>query len=180
MNKIVSILITAVIFATSACAQKKNQARSSEENKPKVTYKVKTLATVSNETLFSAITNDYKGKVVLIDFWATWCGPCRKAMTDIDQIKPALMKKGVAFVYVTGETSPEATWTEMIKKIDGDHYRLTNEQWKYLCENMGITGIPCYLLLDKKGNVAYSNVGTGGYPGNEFIQKKIEQALSAE
>ena len=128
--------------------------------------------------ILPAITKAYEGKVVLIDFWATWCGPCRAAMKTIDAIKPELEKKGVVFVYVTGETSPQATWDTMIKKISGDHYRLTNKQWSDLGSQLGMQGIPCYLMLNKDGSVAYSNVTEGGYPGNEIIQNNAEVALT--
>lgn len=147
------------------------------EDKPAAT--VKTIAaTVSGADILPAITKNYSGKVVLIDFWATWCPPCRAAMKTIDAIKPALQKKGCVFVYVTGETSPKADWDKMIPNIAGDHYRLTDKQWGELCKQLGIPGIPCYLLLNKDGSVAYSNVTTAGYPGNDVIQNNVEVALT--
>ncbi|MDY3942813.1 MAG: TlpA disulfide reductase family protein [Alloprevotella sp.] len=140
---------------------------------------VKTLpAHLTGEKLLAAIKKNYEGRVALVDFWATWCGPCRMAMKEIDKIKPTYINKGVAFVYITGETSPLNTWQEMLPSIDGDHYRLTKTQWESLGKLLNITGIPAYLLLNKDGSTAYDNLTEGGYPGNELIQNNIEVALT--
>lgn len=175
--------MSALVAGTSCGQQKQStpaQPQAQTASQPAENYKVKSIApTVAGDAILNSITADYKGKVTLIDFWATWCGPCRRAMAEIDSIKPELIKRGVQFVYVTGETSPEATWQQMIRKIDGDHYRLTKQQWDDLCSRLQIPGIPSYMLLGKDGSVAYSNLTEGGYPGNELIKAEIEKALNA-
>lgn len=176
MKKILTLAAFALCFAGCGQAQtEKNAATTTEKN---VQSHVRIVDTaIPGDYVVEEIAKTFKGKVVLIDFWATWCGPCRMAMKQIHDIKPELTEKGVVFAYVTGETSPEADWTKMIADIDGQHYRLTKEQWRDLCESLGIPGIPAYLLLGKDGKPAYDNLSEGGYPGSEVLKNNIEVAL---
>ena len=126
---------------------------------------------------YDQIMKSYEGKVVVLDFWATWCPPCRAAMLEVDKIKPALMDKGVCFVYITGETSPQKDFDKMMPNIHGDHYRLTNAQWGEICKTLNIPGIPAYAVVGKDGSMEYNSLSRGGFPGNETIVNAAETAL---
>jgi len=92
----------------------------------------------------------YKGQPVLVDFWATWCGPCRMAMKTIEPLKKELWGK-CAFVYVTSPTSPQATWSKMVPGIHGDHFYVSEKQWGTLMKQFQVQGIPAYIVVDSKG-----------------------------
>lgn len=182
MKKTLFIAMCVAMLGLPSCAQKKTNApapKAATETKQATDaeYTVKTLPTTVTSNILQEIEKDYKGKIAVIDIWATWCPPCRRAMAMIDLIKPKYMKQGVKFVYITGETSPEQTWNEMIPKIHGDHYRLTKAQWETLMTEQGIPGIPVYKVINKDGSVAFSNLTQGGYPGNEAIGAVLDESL---
>ena len=112
---------------------------------------------VADEKLIDAIAARYKGKVVLIDFWATWCAPCRESIARFEPRKKQFENDRVVFVYITGEHAPKTKWLEMIGDIQGEHYRLDGKQWNYVCRQFKIDGIPSYMVVDKKGKVQLRN-----------------------
>ena len=141
-----------------------------EENKKKGGFKVMEFdESLKGEDVFKALIAPYKGKPLLVDFWATWCGPCKAAMKTILPVKEKLMGQ-VNFIYITGPSSPKATWSNMIPDIHGDHYYVTKEQWNTLLDQFESQGIPTYVIVDKDGNVVTKHIG---YPGNEVIEEEL-------
>jgi thiol-disulfide isomerase/thioredoxin len=128
---------------------------------------------VAPENILQTILDRYKGKVVLIDIWATWCGPCRQGHATMKPWKQELKGKNIQFVYITSPSSPLKTWQEMIKDIDGDHYYLTKEQYNYILNKYESEGIPTYAIYNTKGEQTFKNIG---FPGNDVIRKELEAA----
>ena len=128
---------------------------------------------VTPEDILHTILDKYKGKAVLIDIWATWCGPCRAGHKAMAPMKEQMKSQNVQFVYITSPSSPLSTWQEMIKDIDGDHYYLTNEQYGYILQKYESEGIPTYAIYNAKGEQTYKSIG---FPGPDTIKNEIEKA----
>lgn len=135
---------------------------------------IKSTPTVAPKELMTAIISQYKGKVVFVDFWATWCGPCLAAMKEFREAKSSYKNKDIVFVYITNSSSPLKLWEEKIKGIGGDQYYLTEKEWKSLEESFNFTGIPIYQLYDTNGKLEKQ---FEGYPGTDEMKTIIEQLL---
>ncbi len=124
---------------------------------------------VSGDKLLQTIVAQHSGKVVFFDLWATWCGPCKIGITAMEPLKEKLKDSDIVFVYLTNETSPEATWKKHVANIPGLHYRLTDEIWKQI---PNITAIPQYYLYDRQGRRQWEQTGF-----DEEVLKDIEQQI---
>ena len=120
-----------------------------EMNSSSKTTEVKT----EGDEIFDSIIKKFKGKVIYVDFWATWCAPCRDGIEQIKPLKAELADKNIVFVYITNPTSPEKAYKEMIPNIRGEHFRLSQDEWNYLVKKFNIYGIPHYALVDKTGKL---------------------------
>ena len=129
---------------------------------------------VQGADILPAILSAHRGQAVLLDFWATWCGPCKKSFTAMRPLKESLSGKDIVYIYLTGPTSPELVWRGAVSGMNGVHYRLSKPQWDYLCKSYGITGIPGYLVIGYDGKLLARYVG---FPGVDVLQKDLLRAM---
>ena len=162
-----------------ALTQMNNKVKQTiEENKKKSGYTVTrvNIADIPAEELFNAITTPYRGKVVFVDFWATWCGPCKAAMRASEPVKKDFAGKDIVFLYLAGENSPKGTWEQMIPDIKGEHYRMTDAQWTYICNKFGVQGVPSYMIIAKDGTPTHFQVGfMGADKMKEMLMKELDK-----
>lgn len=147
------------------------ETKSSEDNVDKK-HIVEKAPDVESDKIIEAIVAKHKGKVVLVDLWATWCGPCLNGMKKMKDIKPQMAEKDVVIVYITDTSSPESDWNGMLSDIGGIHYRLDKKQFNALKGKYEFRGIPTYIVFDKEGNKAYQR---SGYPGNEMFIEELSK-----
>jgi thiol-disulfide isomerase/thioredoxin len=133
--------------------------------------------TFSKGELLDSIVSQYRGKAIVVDFWATWCVPCLDATEKMKQLKEEFQKEDVVFVYITSSSSPKGLWQTQIDKMKGEHYYLYDYEWKSIVNSnkYGFKSIPTYIIFDKSGN--FKDKITG-YPGNDAIRKMITELLN--
>lgn len=164
------------VYKQTLLAMNDDVLKKIEENKKKTGYTVNEVPQVANEELFEAIISKYEGKVIFVDFWATWCGPCRMAMKAAEPVKTALAGKDIVYLYITNESSPLGAWKNMIPDIHGEHYRVTDAQWGYLSKHFNIRGVPSYLIVDKEGKQVHFQTGfMGAEKMQEMLLKEVEK-----
>ena len=104
--------------------------------------------------------NDFKGKYLLIDFWASWCPDCRKSNPYMVQLHDSLKEKGVQFLCISFDTNPQA-WKNCIAKDSLDWTHASEmKKWKEtnISKSYGIKWIPTFYLIDPKGNVVFTAI----------------------
>lgn len=128
------------------------------------------------ESVLDDILGRYKGKVVVVDVWATWCGPCIEASGKIKKVKEKLGEDDVVFVYLTNESSDLDKWNEFIDYLGGEQYYLYDNQYQKIANDFSIQEIPSYLVFGRDGRLRERNLG--GYMGNEKLTEWIKNALN--
>ncbi len=117
------------------------------------------------------------GKVVLLDFWATWCGPCKAASPTMQKLHDKFGKKGLM---VIGANTLEPNGKQAATKYQKEHkysYTFTYGNEK-LTKELGIRGIPLFVFIDKKGKVAKTMMGYGPQRDPEF-EALVKKLLAA-
>jgi len=115
--------------------------------------------------------SDYAGKVILLNFWATWCPPCRKEIPDLSEISKELGKKDFVMIGVSVDQEPAKL--DIYLKSNTIPYKIVNESGNLLTFYMYAAGnnqnvIPQTYIIDKKGNIVEKIIG--GLSKQDFLK----------
>lgn len=117
--------------------------------------------------------SNYKGHVVIVDFWATWCGPCREMLPHLQQLWESNKDKGLQVFAISTESADKVAAFQSESKFDFPCY---TDESKEVNSAYGITGYPTTLVIGKDGKVVYSTIGMDANTPGE-IDAAVESAL---
>ncbi|WP_194975641.1 TlpA family protein disulfide reductase [Aquiflexum lacus] len=119
--------------------------------------------------------SDLKGKLVYIDIWATWCGPCIAEHPHWDKMKEEYKDKPVAFLTVSIDDTKEP-WEKMVKnkKMDGLQWFAENAWQSELTQFFMVNAIPRFLLLDTEGKILDPSADRPSGDIRETLDKHLE------
>lgn len=119
--------------------------------------------------------SDFKGKVVLVDVWATWCGPCRSEIPYLKKLEKEMKGTNVVFIGVSvDESKDKQKWEDFIHKEKMEGIQLFASGWSKITEYYKITGIPRFMVFDKKGNIVSAN---SPRPSDPALKAMLETEL---
>lgn len=117
--------------------------------------------------------SDYKGKVVLMSFWATWCGPCKEEMPHLQKLYTAKKDEGFVVLSISTDDARSASKVKpWIKKNQYDFPVLLDKESSVIAQYNPSKTLPYTVVVDQKGEIA--KVHAGYNPGDE---KELEELV---
>lgn len=116
---------------------------------------IKLESEIDQSTTLESIIAANEGKVIYLDFWASWCAPCIKEMPSSKSVSSNYEDKDVVFIYISMDRRKK-DWQKAIEKHQlntGQHYRITNANNSKGFEDLNIPFIPRYMIYDKEGKL---------------------------
>ena len=126
---------------------------------------------------------DFKGKVVLVNFWATWCAPCVREMPGIDKLQAKLGGKDFTVVAVNEDRGGAARARPFIERLGMTHLALYVDSKMAMMRAFKVNGLPTSFLLDREGRIVGKLEGIAEWDTPEvenLIRHYTKQRTSAE
>jgi len=121
--------------------------------------------------------DDYTGKVVLLNIWATWCPPCRAEMPALDRLAGEMEGADFAVVALSADRAGAEHVARFFKEIQVEHLKVMHDRSGHVARRAGVLGLPVTLILDRQGREIGRMLGDADWDSPEaraLIRKIIE------
>ena len=113
------------------------------------------------KAILDKLIEPYRGKIVYLDIWGTWCAPCKRKLSESHKLKADLRDYDIVYLYLAN-CSPEKSWKNVIAEYNLTepncvHYNLPADQQHAVEQYVGLTGYPTYRLFDKQSRMHHLN-----------------------
>lgn len=137
----------------------------------------------STMTSISEALRPLRGKVVYVDVWATWCGPCKEMFSHVPAFKEKAKDLDIAYLYLSiDRPQAEITWRKSVPyyNLTGYHLlagkELTEAVYRELGNERGMLSIPRFLIVDKEGKIVVPNAASPNQP--EKLIQQLKEVLA--
>lgn len=120
----------------------------------------------------------YKGKVTLINIWATWCGPCRREMPSIERLYISYQNQGFRVAAVSVDEG-DSTAILAYARQEGLTFDILHDRSGNIQQLFQTIGVPQSFLIGRDGRVAYTSLGADAWDSPE-MRRRVEQLLGSE
>jgi len=122
---------------------------------------------------------NFKGRYVYIDLWATWCGPCLVELPHLEALQEEYKNnRNIAFVSISIDSNKDA-WRKMVteKEMKGFQLIADNAWQSQICKDYGVNGIPRFMLIDREGKILNKSAPR---PSSDDLKATLHNLLSED
>ena len=126
---------------------------------------------------FDSFVAQNNGKVILVDFWASWCGPCRQEFKKLPKFKRKFEEKKVVYAYITMDIDADK-WKKAIREegLENDtHFLGSSIRQSQVLNGQSVQAIPRYMIINKKGELVNADAPRYGKALVKEINKYLEE-----
>ena len=176
-NLIIAVLYTAIAATANADVASLKALRTGDMRKLQFHSELKPTTAIPYTRADGSTgrLSDYQGKVVLLNFWATWCAPCRKEMPELSALQSTFGGSNFAVVTIATGPNPSDKIAAFLKNIKIDNLPSHRDPRQALAREMGVLGLPATILLDREGQEVARLLGDANWHSDSALA--IIQAL---
>lgn len=119
---------------------------------------------------------DWRGKVLLVNFWATWCAPCREEMPSLDQLQVEMGGDDFEVLTIAAGRNPLESIDKFFDEVGLENLPVLRDERQHLARAMGVMGLPVTILIDREGHEVARLIGEedwAGEPAKDLIRQLI-------